>query len=187
MAYTTVAEVRSLPYMGHNAYTDEVIQEGIDYATEMIDSYTGTSFEAKAVTFSFNGNGSSIQWLDTPFMQSVTAVTEDGVALDEADFSIPPDGFFIVADAQFFTRGKLYTVTGTAGHYTTVPVQIQVAARTIAAKYVKSLRTALPDGTIQVVTDQGTILVAQPGVRGPTGIPEVNAILNRFTVEPRYF
>lgn len=187
MAYTTVAAVRALPYMGNAAYTDEVIEEGIAFATEMIDSYTGTSFEAKSQTFSFVGNGGTMVWLDTPFLSTISTITESGVSLDVADFHVTPDGYYLVADAQWFDRTKTYTVTGTGGFTTTVPTEIQIAARTIAAKYVKGLRSALPDGTIQVVTDQGTILVAQPGVRGPTGMPEVNAILNRYTIDPRYF
>lgn len=186
MAYATLADVRALPRMAVAQYTDDQINEGLAYAEATVDEYCGTSFEYKSFTFTFTACGSAafaFGFGGPIFIRTITSVTEDGTTVDESDYTISSDGFSLSG----FTKGKEYVVTGTAGQYATAPQLITTATAHLAAYYVRSLHNALPDGALQVISDQGTILIAQPGVRGPSGVPMVNSILNRYRVDTRWF
>jgi len=193
MAYTTLAVVRAMEGMvgEETAFPDATISTAILWAEELIDEYTGTSWTAKAfASMTIDGSGSSRLILEDPYGQrriifprSITTITVDGT--DEISkvsaWALFPEGF-VIRDEGTFTYtfpGRNVVIAGTAGATTAAPEDIGYAARTIARQYVLDTLTRVEDRAILLTTDVGTMRLSQPGAKYPTGMPNVDAILNR--------
>ena len=184
MAYTTIAEMRTLDGMDdETAYPDAVIQEGIDFATELIDNYCGVSFEHKPFTVTLDGSDHEGLHLGILYPQTLTSVTVDGVATPTTGWVMEPYGRLIRNTGSFTYTfpGRNVVVTGTAGITATPPADIRWAARTIARQYVLDLHSRLPERGLSVQSEMGTIQIAQAGSAWdrPTSMPDVNAVLVR--------
>jgi hypothetical protein len=189
LAYATIAELRALDGLADAAvYSDPTLQQGIDYATDLIDGYCGTSFEAKPFNVTKDGNNSISLYVGVLFLRSLTSVTVDGVAQTLGDIVYRPEGV-IVHKNGFFTWqpwGQNIVVQGTAGVTTTPTEEIKWAARTIARDFCLNLHTRIPSRALTLTNDLGQIEVrAQAGGPGrPTNLPDVNAVLNRNKHKP---
>lgn len=183
MAYATVAQVRALDGLADTtAYPDATLQDGIDFATELIDDYCGTAFEFKAFdSFVFDVDTGSDLFLDVLFIQTITSVKIDGTLQTGYTFKVRPWGVVKFTNLSFPFDATI-EVVGTAGFSATAPKRIAWAARTIARDYALNLHTRTPSRALQITNDLGQIEVrAQAGGPGrPTNMPDVNAVLNRF-------
>ena len=97
------------------------------------------------------------------------------------DWALFPEGI-VVSDDDTFTYtdpGNNVNITGTAGATTTAPEDIQLAARTLARQYALDTLSRVDDRAVMMTNDFGTIRLSQPGTKYPTGIPFIDAILNR--------
>lgn len=191
--YASISEVRALDNLSdETTWPDATITEAIEFAEELIDRYTGTSWVAKAFTVTVSGRGGGSILLrddeDRPilFPVSLTAVSIDGTALDAADWAdwaLYPSGKIIRDSGNFpvSTTGRNVVISGTAGATTAAPKDIAWAARTLAAQYAKDLVSRVPDRAMQVQNDFGTVMMAQASSAPdrPTSLPEVNARLAR--------
>jgi hypothetical protein len=190
MAYATVAEVRALEGLADTViYPDATLQEGIDYATTVIDGYCGTSFELKAFSITLDGNGNFVIPTGVMFIKTLATITIDGIAQSVGNFYGRSDGLLVRADGDVFPHsswGANVVVTGTAGFSTVAPPDIKWAARTLARDYVLSLKSRISGRALTVTNADGAVEVrAQPGGPGrPTALPDVNAVLNRNKHKP---
>lgn len=181
MAYATVAQVRALDGLADTAvYPDATLQDGIDFATELIDDYCGAAMEFKSFSVEMDGPGSNSLFIDVLFVQTITSLLIDGVAFTGTVRRYPWG--VITLPNGFFPFGALISITGTAGFSATAPKRIAWAARTIARDYALNLHTRSPSRALQITNDLGQIEVrAQAGGAGrPTNMPDVNAVLNRY-------
>jgi len=197
MAYTTLVIVRAMEGMvgETTAYPDATIATGILWAEELIDEYTGTSWTAKSTSMTIDGSGTSRLTLEDPYDQrrvlfprTVSAISVDGT--DEislvGSWALFPEGF-ILRDEGTFTYtwpGRNVVITVTAGATTTVPEDIAYAARTIARQYALDQISRVEDRAVMLTTEMGTLRLSQPGSKYPTGMPQVDAILNRRRHRP---
>jgi hypothetical protein len=184
MAYATVAEVRALDGLADvTVYPDATLQQGIDYATKLIDDYCGTSFEAKAFSVTLDGTSNYAIGTGVMFIRSITSVIIDGVAQNVANFLGRREGYVVRTDGEVFPFslwGSNIVIAGTAGVTTTPPDDIKWAARTIAREYALSLHSRVSARALNLTNEFGQIVLAQPGGQGrPTGMPDVNAVLNK--------
>jgi len=190
VAYCTRAEVRAMDGMGDSgAYPDALIDAGIAVGTELIDQYCGTSFEAKAFNVTLDGTGRTDILLRDQFgpilyPRSITSATVDGVeAADTALWALYPEGQVVQVAGTFTATagGRNVVIAGTAGVYDTPPEQIKHACRLLARAYCVDSSARVHDRALNINNEFGQIVLAQPGGPGrPTGLPEVNAILNRY-------
>jgi hypothetical protein len=189
VAYAVVSELRALDGLADTGvYPDATLQQGIDFATELVDSYCGTSFEAKAFDVTVDGNGAGRLYVGVLHIRTITAVTFDGVAQTAADFVGRPDGV-VASKAGLFPvalYGPNVRVQGTAGVTTTPGERIKWAARTIARQYALDLHSRIPSRALSVTNELGNFEVrAQAGGPGrPTNLPDVNAVLNSNKHKP---
>lgn len=183
MAYATVAEVRALDGLADvTVYPDATLQDGIDWATELIDDYCGTSFEYKAFSVTRDGNGRSRISTEVLFIRTITSVTVDGAAQAVGDFVGRSDGL-VVWKTGFFPAqpwGENVVIAGTAGATTAADKRIRWACRTLARQWCLELHSRIPSRALQVSNELGQFEVrAQAGGPGrPTSLPDVNAVLN---------
>lgn len=188
MAYATLAELRALDGLGNtSAYPDETLSAALVYAEDLIDRYTGTSWEHKTFTLTVGGTGSdTLALVDEEgrrvlFPRTLTSVTIDGDAQDTTGWALFPEGLIIRPSGTFkwTSPGLNVVVVGTAGATSTAPEDIQWAARTIARQFALELHSRLPERALQLQSDFGQVMLAQAGGLGrPTSLPDVNAVLN---------
>lgn len=185
MAYATVAQLRALDGLSDaTAYPDATLEEGIAWAEHLIDTYTGTSFEAKAFTVTVDAPNSYSLTIPVLFPRTLTACAVDGVAVSPAGWVLYPEGVILRPDGTPFL-GYQVTLSGTAGYSTTVPPDVAWAARTLARQYAIDLHSRIPDRALSVQSDFGNIPLAQAGGPGrPTSLPDINAVLNRNRHRP---
>lgn len=181
MAYCSLAQVRAIEPLAsdESTYTDAMILEGLLWAEQRIDQITGTSWAYKATTVTLDGNNKSYLWTGVKNLRTVTSCTIDGTAQTVDDWVVTLDGY-VRRDSGYFTftwPGKNVSLSLTAGATSWVPDDIAWAAKILAVYYVLKLVSTIPDNTIQIVTEGGTVMLAQPGKYGPTALPEVNAVL----------
>jgi len=74
MAYVTVADLRADGVTGDvdTAFTDDAVQEAIDFASEYIERVTGQFFEVRNDTRYFDGTGTKRLALDVPLLSLTT-------------------------------------------------------------------------------------------------------------------
>lgn len=184
MAYATVATLRAMDgLVDAVVYPDSMLQEGIDWATAVIDNYTGTSFEYKAFTVTLDGSNHEGLHLGVLFPRTLTSVTVDGVSQTTTGWVMEDYGRLLRSTGSFTYTfpGRNVVVSGTAGMTATAPPEIAWAARTLARQYVLDLRSRIPDRALSIQSEIGNITIAQAGGSGrPTSLPDVNAVLNRF-------
>lgn len=189
MAYATIAELRALDGLADVVvFPDATLQQGIDYATTLIDGYCGTSFEAKTFNVTKDGNNSVSLYVGVLFIRSLTSVTVDGVAQTPSDIVARPEGVVVHKNGVFTWQpwGQNVNVQGTAGVTTTPAEDIKWACRTIARQWCLELHSRIPSRAINVTNEMGNFEVrAQAGGQGrPTSLPDVNAVLNRNKHKP---
>jgi hypothetical protein len=191
MAYTTLVTVRAMEGMSDDSvFPDATINTAIAEAKLLIDEYTGTSWEADAFSMTIDGSGTSRLTLEDPYDQrrilfprSITAITVDGVdeVAEVGDWALFPEGY-VIRDEGTFTYtfpGRNVVIAGTAGATTSVPEDIALVARTLARQYALDTVSRVDDRAVMMTTELGTIRLSQPGTRYPTGMPQLDAILNR--------
>jgi hypothetical protein len=182
--YASRAEVRALDGLADaTAYPDAMLDDGLQWAEDLIDHHTGTSWTYKAFTETLDGSGSQVLRLETIFPRTVSSLTVDGVAMDLSGLVLFDEGLLAHRTALFTYTwpGRNVVVVGTAGAESSPPEDIAWACRTLARQYVLDLRSRIPDRALQVVSEFGTAMLAQPGGSPdrPTSLPEVNVVLNR--------
>lgn len=179
------------------AFPDATLTEAIEYAEELVDFYTGTSWVAKAYDITLTGTGSrSIRLHDNKvpllFPISVATATVSGTAVgDVSGWALYPEGL-IIRDSGVFTAstvGLNVNITGTAGAAIAAPKDIAWVARTLARQYALDLVSRIPDRALQIQNDFGSVQIAQASTHPdrPTSLPEVNARLARRRQIPSTF
>jgi hypothetical protein len=190
MAYATVAEVRALEGLADTTvYPDATLQQGIDFATGLIDSYCGTSFEAKSFSVTLDGNSNFVLPTGVLFIRTITAVTINDVAEPPGNYYGRSSGLVVRGDGGLFPYsmfGANVIIAGTAGVTETPSTEIKWAARTIARQYALDLHSRIPSRALTIQSESGKIeFRAQAGGQGrPTSLPDVNAVLNRNKHKP---
>jgi hypothetical protein len=184
VAYAVVADIRALDGLSDIVvHPDATLQSGIDFATDLIDDYCGTSFEAKAFTVTKDGTGRVDLYIGVLFVATLTSVLIDGVSVPVGNFKARPEGVLVRTDGVFTPSlyGLNVIVSGTAGVTSTPAEDIKWACRTVARQYALELHSRIPSRALQVSNELGQFeMRAQAGGPGrPTSLPDVNVVLNR--------
>lgn len=192
MAYCTEADVRDISEASAVSDPSEVdtarITEAIAFAEDLIDDYCGTSFEYKAFTATLDGNAANNIRLIADngrtimYPQTIIAATIDGTSVDFSGWKLHRHGVIVWPNGTFSyaTGGRNIVISGTAGISAAPSESMKQACAMIARQ--KALEDySRSDPRAITITDElgGQTLLAQPGKRGPTGIPQVNDILKR--------
>lgn len=185
MAYATVQHVRALDGVGDAyVYSDDAVLEGIAYAEALIDRYCGVPFEPKNLAVSLDPVARPQIFVGRPFLRTVVSCSISGVVQSVTGWVARSDGYVRRPSGTFAATSNAVTdsveLVVTYGAATETPTDIAWAARTIARQYLLDLTGRMPDRALSATSEFGTIQLAQPGGPGrPTGMPEVNAVLNR--------
>ena len=184
--YATPAEVRAMDSILGEATTFPLADliDAIDYATAIIDDYTGASFVQRYHRFVLNGTNSDVIQLPVLFPTTLLSASVDGSALSASkitEVALFDDGLLQrKSDLWDYTNpGNLVTIEVEAGVNTSAPNDIRWAARTLARFHLLEQVSKIPSQAISVQSEFGQIQLAQPGMNRPSPLPDVNVVLNR--------
>jgi hypothetical protein len=184
--YATPAEVRAMDSILGEATTFPLADliDAIDYATAIIDDYTGASFVQRYHRFVMNGTDTDTIRLPVLFPTTLLSASVDGSALSASkitEVALFDDGLLQrKSDLWDYTNpGNLVTIEVEAGVNTSAPNDIRWAARTLARFHLLEQVSKIPSQAISVQSEFGQIQLAQPGMNRPSPLPDVNVVLNR--------
>ena len=184
--YATPAEVRAMDSILGEATTFPLADliDAIDYATAIIDDYTGASWVQRYHRFVLNGTDTDTIRLPVMFPTKLLSASINGSALSASKISevaLFDDGTLQrKSDIWEYTDpGNLVIIEVEAGVGTVAPNDLRWAARTLARYHLLEQVSRIPDRAISVASEFGQIQLAQPGMNRPTPLPDVNVVLNR--------
>ena len=162
-----------------SAYPDEDIREKRDQITDDFQSICSVPFVPRYERDVLDGTGTTRLWLPHKRPLRLLSITVAGVALDPA----------VVAGVAVYPTGRLEATFGwPAGRrniavewergYAAPPEPIKRAARELA--HYELVNSEITDRMVTFANDLGTVRLSTPGVKNPTGIPIVDATLNRY-------
>lgn len=142
-------------------------------AVERVGSITRVAWVSRRRTDTLIASGTlPTLLLPHPQVQTVHSITVNDTTLDVSQVTIHDTG---ALDYPFPT-GAVVTVDYTHGH-PTCPSDVAGAIRDLAVFTAASWGARMPDRATTISTDVGTFRLSMPGRDGPTGLPEVDAIL----------
>jgi hypothetical protein len=154
------------------------IRESVE---ERFEQVTGVSFRPAGRQIRLDGDGTQTLILPDLYPREIISASIGGTALTAGEISdliIYDAGILARPDGSVWTAGK----GNIKIHYTygldAPPEPIVDAALTYARALLT--RSATSDRAVSQSTDVGTFRLATAGRDGPTGYPEVDAILEQF-------
>ena len=203
MAYATVADVRARSTqdaVGDAAeFADAVVEEGIAYATALVEDYCGTSFESRSHSLVLDGTGTRnllLKHYETgrPLMypRAITACTIDGVTINSSEYDtwkLHPHGELVRPSEVFPTThaGQNITLTVDAYRMTAPTDDLLNAICLVARDWVLNTADRTHRRALQQTDNVGLVVLAQPGIHGPSGIPQADNVLKRYKVRHKGF
>ncbi len=180
------AEVRAMDSISGEttAFPAADLVAAIDYATQIINDYTGVSWVQRYHREVLNGTNAQAIRVSQMFPTTLLSASIDGTAFtaqEKTDTALFDDGTMQrKSDIWDYTDpGNKVIVEYEAGVGTVAPNDIRWAARTLARYHLLEQVSRIPDRAISVASEFGNIQLAQPGMNRPTPLPDVNVVLNR--------
>lgn len=188
--YCTLSEVRAQDGLADaTLFPVSVLEDAIRWAEDTIDKYVGTPFTLRYCRERLTGDGSAELRLRQKFPYRLLSVIENGTSTAASTMAT-----WVLYDAGQITKDTGYfltpSTTNLAGRNIEVryeygelypPDDIAWCARTLARYYCVELFNRMPDRATAVQNEYGTVNMAMAGGPGrPTGLPDVNAVLNRY-------
>ena len=184
--YFTLAEFRLLPDMSNvTKYTDALVLASAAYVTAIVERECNTSFIARTVTGEIHDGGRYEIALRSPYVQSVTSATEDGVAVTSTLRAGPGGVLRRYSSTTSFIPiwwnagvGNI-AVTYMAGYSSTVPSDLAEAVKqgTRARLMDTSATAGINDRRTSMTNEAGTVSFVIAGEGRPTGYPVVDEVI----------
>lgn len=165
-------------------YPDETLIDIRSRVTVLFEDYCDVAFVNRYGRYTTAGGWDNPLWLPDKKLNRIRSVTVDGVALGAGDLAqlvVDPDGAVYRNGYWGFWSGMTpqNIVVSYEHGWTATPEPIARAAM-ILARYEATMTNQLADRMITMQNEFGIIRQALPGPNSPTGIPIVDATLNRY-------
>lgn len=153
-----------------------------DEVTDLFNAYCHTAWGETYAEEIVGGDGTSTMILSKLPARSIVSVTAYGVPLVTTGWTIGLDGELAVLSTSSykFTSGRQnYVVRYTYG-MPYVPGDLRRAALRTARHWLLMGESSIPDRARMMTTQWGSFQLTTATEDFPTGIPEVDAVLNRY-------
>ena len=177
----TLPEIRSLRDMDNVAkYPATKVAEAMAHAQGLFEHYTGRAFVGHYGRVIRDGNGSSTLWLPQPNVSKILSCKIGGEEVDTSGWIIAPSGRITTTSAIPVGTANV-DITYEHGA-TPVPADVR-GAYLIFCRYLLLSEYTRKDQTTISESHEGVYRTfATAAVGRPTGLPEVDAVLNRHKV-----
>lgn len=185
--YVTIPEVRGTRDLSDaTKYTVAEIRSRRDEFERIAEHHCGQAFVPRYHSETFRGNGRSNLILKYPNLISILSVTVDDVAQTVGDYELDEALGLVRTDGTRFPcptgSGNNVTVEYTHG-LTVCPVDVKEACLTYLRSKLTHVVAGLPNPQATEAIDGGRLMTfSSRGTDTPTGIPDVDDVLNRRNV-----
>lgn len=189
--YATVAQIRaSDPVLGDSAkYLTADLQEQRAEIEQAVEEITEVSFVPRYRRDKLDGTGTHALMLPTAMPRRIVAVSEldsDGIATawtptEVAAIRLGPTRE-IVSPQRTFPCGSLNIVVAWEHGYDRPPVELRDKALLLLRYRAVRPKTAIPDRATSFQLEGGTVYRLDSAGRKRTGIPDVDAVLDRWSM-----
>jgi hypothetical protein len=183
--YFELGELRLMDGIGSSTkFTTELLEVARAETESLIEDYTKTSFVARHEQDTFDACEYDTTYgifLRNRPVQALSAVTINAVAATLSEWAVKPTGqarttsFSATQDGL----GAELVIDYTHG-YDATPPDLKRAALRYARHLVLTNRSTVPDRSRLMQTEFGLFVLDHPGDTKATGLPEVDATLNRY-------
>lgn len=179
-AYATLGQLRRRRTIGDPRFPDWQLLAALRVAEATVESYCGTAFVPRFAQAQVDG----CDWLVLPdlYVTRVLAATVGGPAGDPLDVSgwlVAPGGVVYPQVGQV-PEGTQNVLVSYVQGWPNPPADLSQAVLSIVEELLVGSLNGLPDRATALTTDGVTYAIAQAGPNRPTGLPAVDATLNRY-------
>ncbi len=179
--YATLADIRALADLADPArYPTARLVESRQWAQALIEDYCRVAFVPRYAREQLTGSGAPMLILPRPRPRLLLAATVDGAAVTSGDlaaWTLKPSG--VVERTSAFPAGRPVVVAYEHGE-DAPPADLKEACLTLCRYWLLNRREAMFDRARAVRDELGVTYLSQPGDRRPSGLPAVDAVLNRY-------
>lgn len=181
--YATLAEIRALDALSNTTkYPTAKLEAARAQAEDRFEDATGVAWVPRFHRETLAGDNTTQLLLKWPRPRSLLATSIDGTAAaDLTVFSLYPTGIIERASGVPWPRGVTASgnvvVEYTHG-YDQPPEDLRQAFLTYVRYLILDTTARIPDRASAMSTEMGTFQLVTAGFKRPTGLPEVDAVLN---------
>ncbi|MGH2663680.1 MAG: hypothetical protein ACRDH8_12940 [Actinomycetota bacterium] len=181
----TVAQLRATdPELASSTnYPGRVVIRARDHVEERFEEITGIAFTPQGRRVSLQGSGNQLLTLPDLYASRVVSAVIDGVALGApalADITIHPAGFLERKTLGAWVSGPGLNTTVFYEYGLTSPPDPIVRGGLLLARHLLLRKALENERATAVFTDIGGYRLSIAGREGPTGLPEVDAVLAEY-------
>lgn len=183
--YVTIPEVRAVRELSNtSSYSVAAVRAARDRFERIAEHHCGQAFVPRFHTETLRGDGTANLLLKYPNLIDVLSVTIDGDAQSAADFELDEALGLVYADGSSFASSTNRNVTVCYSHgLSSCPEDVKEACLIYLRSKLTHVVAGLPSASMTEAIDGGRqITYASQGTNAPTGIPEVDEVLNRRNV-----
>lgn len=175
-----LVEARSLrPLDDATANTDEQIAEARTLAETVLEDECGTAFVPRYAYETLSSRGGVHLPVSFRNLRSIRSASIDGADLTLTDLTI--SGESSVYYSAGWDEGWSNVIVGYEHGMDTPPPDVSRACLLLARHYL--IDSPIDDRATTMTNEDGTFSLITPGVRGAvTGLPEVNATIQRYSI-----
>lgn len=191
--YVTLAEIRAQKNLSSTSkFTTAELEDAREWFETLAEDHCGCGFVPRFARLTLDGTGCSRLRLGEPRqslsgrrpfpLRRVLAATIDGAVATVTNWDVYPGGVVDTQDAaSTFTLGRRNIILDVEYGYDRPPRDLRVAALTaIRSRLLTDEAGLVADRATSITNEFGNVLLSQPGTARPTGIPDVDAVLNRL-------
>jgi hypothetical protein len=184
--YATLPEIRALPNLSDTAkFTTAELTDARQWIETLVEDVTGVAWVPRYSRDLLDGAGTYEIILNHMKPRTLLALTVGGTAVTTTSFDLYESGRINRYDAgSTFAIGRRNVVASYEHGYDSPPNDLKRAALTaIRYRLLTDQNQTIPDRALSMTNEFGNIQMAQPGPNRPTGIPEVDAVINRWIIK----
>lgn len=181
--YVPLAQIRAEPNLSDaNVFTTAELEAALAWFESLAEDHCRTAFVPRFARETFDGTGTTGARLRTSHARRLLAATIDGATVSTTGWDLYPDGRVDTRDAGVtFSVGRRNVAVSYEHGLDRPPADLVRAALTaVRWRLLTDASQKIPDRAISLVNEFGNVQMAVPGTDRPSGIPEVDAVLNRF-------
>ena len=174
-----LAEIRAQTNLSSASYTNTMLEDARAWFLDTVDDFCGFSPIPRYAYETASGDGTStVRITNRAYVRAIRSVAVDGEEVGDLTGWDLDNGLL---SGTTFPYGRNNVTVGYEYGLDHPPADLKRAALTaIRYRLLTDVNSQLPDRAMSISNEYGNIQMAQPNRKGPTGIPEVDAVLMRY-------
>jgi len=164
-------------------FPSNMLEAARSEVTTFINDYTRTAFVETFHAETQDGKSSNVFLTTRVPPLRVLGAEVNGVVQDVSGYTVAQDGRIRSATAwtSSLTEGQGVVVRYVYARPGGVPADLKRAALQLATQWLRRVDSQIPDRARQMITQWGTYQLATSSEEYPTGYPEIDSVLQRYS------